>query len=157
MPGVTVHANRGANGIDGVVSTAVGVAIASGSPTTLLIGDVACLHDANGLLGLASRGLDVDIVVVNNDGGAIFSFLPQRAATDDAEFEVLWGTPHGVSFGALAAAHSIAHVAVGNARELAGVLGPDGVRLVEVRTDRVANIAAHDALNAAVAAAMPPH
>ena len=157
MPGVTVHANRGANGIDGVVSTAVGVALASGAPTTLLIGDVACLHDANGLIGAASRGVDMDIVVVNNDGGAIFSFLPQRAATDDAEFETLWGTPHGVSFAALAAAHGIGHVAVEDVSELAGVLGPRGVRLVEVRTDRAGNTAEHDALNAAVAAAIPPH
>ena len=156
MPGVTVHANRGANGIDGVVSTAVGVALASAAPTTLLIGDVACLHDTNGLLGLSARGVDMDIVVVNNDGGAIFSFLPQRAATDDAEFETLWGTPHGVSFAALAATHGVEHVEVRNAPELAGVLGPHGVRLVEVRTDRAGNTAEHDALNAAVAAALPP-
>ncbi len=156
MPGVTVHANRGANGIDGVVSTAVGVALATAAPTTLLIGDVACLHDTNGLLGLARRGLDMDIVVVNNDGGAIFSFLPQRGATDDVEFETLWGTPHGVSFAALSAAHGIEHVAVGAAGDLPGVLGPRGVRLLEVRTDRASNTSEHDALNAAIAAALPP-
>lgn len=156
MPGVTVHANRGANGIDGVVSTAVGVALATAAPTTLLIGDVACLHDTNGLLGLARRGLDMDIVVVNNDGGAIFSFLPQRQATDDVEFETLWGTPHGVSFAALAAAHGIEHVSVASAVDLPGVLGPRGVRLVEVRTDRTSNTSEHDALHAAIAAALPP-
>src|SRR3546814_17367650 len=77
---IAVHANRGANGIDGVVSTAVGVAVASGAPTALLIGDVAFLHDSNGLLGLSARDLDLFVVVVANDGGGILSFLPQAAA-----------------------------------------------------------------------------
>ena len=77
--------NRGANGIDGVVSTAVGAAL-TGAPTALLIGDVAFLHDTNGLLGLMARDVNLVIVVVDNDGGGIFSFLPQRdeLADDDA-------------------------------------------------------------------------
>ena len=137
--GVTVRANRGANGIDGVVSTAVGVALA-GRPTTLVIGDVAFLHDTNGLLGLAARPVDLRIVVVDNDGGGIFSFLPQAGALDHASFEALFGTPHGVDLAALAAVHGVGH-------------------LVEVvRTDRVENVAVHGRLNAAVAAALtqPP-
>ena len=77
---LVVLANRGANGIDGVVSSALGAAIGTGRTTGLLIGDVAFLHDNNGLLGLAARGVDLRIVVVDNRGGGIFSFLPQRAS-----------------------------------------------------------------------------
>src|SRR4029077_12483787 len=106
-PGVRVVANRGANGIDGVVSTAVGVALGSGRPTALLIGDVARLHASNGLLGAAARPLDLTIVAVDNDGGGIFSFLPQASALDQERFEQLCGTPHGVDLAALAAVHGV--------------------------------------------------
>lgn len=137
--GVTVHANRGANGIDGVVSTAVGVALGSGAPTTCLIGDVAFLHDSSALIGIAQRDVDLTLVVVDNDGGGIFSFLPQAADPGGAAFEALFGTPHGTDIPALAAAH--------------GIPG-GGVRLVHVRTDRAANVAAHRRVNAAVAEAV---
>ncbi len=150
--GVRVVANRGANGIDGVVSTAVGVALATGEPTALLIGDVALLHDSNGLLGAAARDVDLTIVAVDNDGGGIFSFLPQAAALDRERFEQLFGTPHGVDLAALAAVHGI---------ETTGWDGLDdalaagrGVRMVLVRTDRAANVAVHDELNRAISAAL---
>ena len=153
-PGVTVHANRGANGIDGVVSTAVGVALGTGAPTTLLIGDVAFIHDSNGLWGLGGRDVDLTVVVVNNDGGSIFSFLPQATATDHDTFETLWGTPHGVDIAHLCAAHGIAHTVVADREGLEQALAASGTRVMEVRTDRAANVAVHDALNAAVAAAL---
>lgn len=100
-----VMSNRGANGIDGVVSSAVGAALGTARTTALLIGDVAFLHDSNGLLRLASRGVDVRIVVVDNRGGGIFSFLPQRSMMSDERFEQLFGTPHEADLAALAAAH----------------------------------------------------
>jgi 2-succinyl-5-enolpyruvyl-6-hydroxy-3-cyclohexene-1-carboxylate synthase len=152
--GVSVFANRGANGIDGVVSTAVGVALA-GAPTTLLIGDVAFLHDANGLLGLARRPVTLTIVVIDNDGGGIFHFLPQRAALDNDRFERLYGTPHGIDPVAMAAVHGIPGTRVEDASALVATLaGQGGVRVVHVRTDRQANVAVHDRLNAAIADAV---
>jgi 2-succinyl-5-enolpyruvyl-6-hydroxy-3-cyclohexene-1-carboxylate synthase len=156
-PQVRVLANRGANGIDGVVSTAVGVAL-SGVPTTLLIGDVALLHDANGLLGLAHRGVDLTIVVVDNDGGGIFSFLPQASQLPLDRFEQLFGTPHGVDLVSLARVHGLpvvtveAPTSVGAAMRSRHAAG--GVSLVVVETWREANVAVHEELNAAVAAAL---
>ncbi|MFP4513453.1 MAG: 2-succinyl-5-enolpyruvyl-6-hydroxy-3-cyclohexene-1-carboxylic-acid synthase [Acidimicrobiales bacterium] len=155
--GVRVLANRGANGIDGVVSTAVGVALA-GSPTALLIGDVAVLHDSNGLLGLMGRGVDLVLVVVDNDGGGIFSFLPQAELLDSDRFEQLFGTPHGIDLAALAAVHDIpTTVAEGPGevtRAVVDAQAAGGVHLVVARTERHANVALHDELHAAVADAL---
>jgi 2-succinyl-5-enolpyruvyl-6-hydroxy-3-cyclohexene-1-carboxylate synthase len=152
--GLRVVANRGANGIDGVVSTGVGVAAGSGGPVTVLLGDVAFLHDANALLGLADRGLDLTIVVVDNRGGGIFSFLPQASALGVDRFEQLFGTPHEVDLPSLAAVHGVTaigvHVAEGLAPALRAARG--GTHVVVVRTDRQANPAVHDEVHAAVAA-----
>ena len=106
-------ASRGANGIDGVVSSALGAA-ATGAPVALVIGDVALLHDLSGLVAARRLGLAATIVVVNNDGGGIFSFLPQAtAARPDAglpeHFEELFGTPHGIELGPLVVALGAEH------------------------------------------------
>jgi 2-succinyl-5-enolpyruvyl-6-hydroxy-3-cyclohexene-1-carboxylate synthase len=155
--GVEVLANRGANGIDGVTSTAVGVALATGGPTALLIGDVAFLHDVNGLLGAAGRAIDLVVVVVDNDGGGIFSFLPQVDAVPDARFEQLFGTPHGLDLVAVASAHGVPARAVATEAELAtaleGAVSEGGVRVLVVRTDRQANLALHQRLSEAAARA----
>lgn len=142
-----VLANRGANGIDGVVSTAVGVALA-GRPTVALVGDLAFLHDTNALLGAAERDVALTVVVVDNDGGAIFSFLPQASALDTDEFERLFGTPHGLDLVAVAAAHGVDAAAVDSMAELAAVVATPqaGIRVRIVRTDRQANVAVHQRL-----------
>lgn len=152
--GVQVLANRGANGIDGVLSTAVGVALA-GAPTALLIGDVAFLHDTNGLLGLARRGVDLVVVVIDNRGGGIFSFLPQRDGLDEQRFEQLFGTPHDVDLVALCSAHGVpaerVNTRTGVQAAIAGALTRGGPRVVVVQTDRDDNVAVHRELAAAVA------
>jgi 2-succinyl-5-enolpyruvyl-6-hydroxy-3-cyclohexene-1-carboxylate synthase len=148
--GAVVHANRGANGIDGVVSTAVGVALGSDETTYLLIGDIACIHDSNGLWGLSRRGLDVRIVVTNNDGGAIFSFLPQAQHVDAAVFEKIYGTPHGVSFASLAQAHGIEYCQVSSVGELEDACGRVGPIIIEAKFDRSIDVGQHEAINVAV-------
>lgn len=150
--GLTVFSNRGANGIDGVVSTAVGVAL-GGTPTALLIGDVAFLHDTNGLLGLNDRNVSLCIVVVDNDGGGIFSFLPQATALSDADFELLFGTPHGVDLSMLALAHGLPVLeafddeSVGAA--VTAALTAGGAHVVIAKSTRSHNVDVHDALQQA--------
>lgn len=152
--GLPVWANRGANGIDGVVSTAVGRALAAG-PTTALVGDVAFLHDSNALLNLADRGVDLTIVVVDNRGGGIFSFLPQASALAPERFELLFGTPHDVDLVTLARAHGIGATVVEHAVDLEPALAAaSGVHVVVARTDRAANVSVHEELHAAVAHAL---
>ncbi len=154
---VRVLANRGVNGIDGVTSTALGVAL-TGAPTTLLIGDLALLHDQGALTGLIDREVDLELVIVDNHGGGIFSFLPQAGALEPDRFEQLFGTPQPVALEALLAAHGIDHVVVETAASLEHSLtethGRHGVRAIVVRTDRAANTAVHDELSGAVAVAL---
>lgn len=143
--GLRVVANRGTSGIDGFVSTAMGVAAGHEGPAFALAGDLSLLHDQNGLLPSPTGRPDLVIVVVNNDGGAIFSFLPQ--AQFARGYETLFGTPHGIDLAKLASVYGIGHHRVERAGDLAdAVLGASvagGVRLVEVRTDRAANLELH--------------
>jgi 2-succinyl-5-enolpyruvyl-6-hydroxy-3-cyclohexene-1-carboxylate synthase len=159
--GVRVHANRGANGIDGVIATAVGVAL-GGVPTVCVLGDVAALHDASSLTALARRRVDLTIVVLDNDGGGIFSFLPQASSMTHDRFETLFGTPHGTDLVALAGAHGLPATEVAAAgvtvAEVAGAVGAavaaGGPRVVVVPTDRAANVGLHVLLEREVAAAV---
>jgi 2-succinyl-5-enolpyruvyl-6-hydroxy-3-cyclohexene-1-carboxylate synthase len=151
---VRVLANRGVNGIDGVVSTAVGVAIATSFTTGLLIGDIAFLHDTNGLLGLKDRAVDLRMVVVNNRGGGIFSFLPQRATLGNERFEQLFGTPHDVDLLAICRAHGLRTAAVSTTSELKAALCEKGPFVTVVNTNRDENVVKHEALHRAIIAAV---
>jgi 2-succinyl-5-enolpyruvyl-6-hydroxy-3-cyclohexene-1-carboxylate synthase len=126
--GTRVLSNRGANGIDGTMATAIGVAL-TGVPTVCIVGDLAFLHDATSLTALAQRAIDLTIVVVDNDGGGIFSFLPQAKQLEPSQFETLFGTPHGTDLSALAQAHELC---VGSADDLK----PEGIKVVVAQTVR---------------------
>jgi 2-succinyl-5-enolpyruvyl-6-hydroxy-3-cyclohexene-1-carboxylate synthase len=136
-----VVGNRGLAGIDGTVSTAVGVALGrpGTSRTLALMGDVTFLHDANGLvLGPDEPRPDLALVVVNDDGGSIFATLEQGADAYAAGFERVFGTPHHVDLAALCAASRTAYTRVGTVAELRAALAdhPAGMRVVEARVDR---------------------
>ncbi len=149
-----VYSNRGANGIDGVIATGIGVAVATGEATIVYLGDVAFCHDQSSLTALATRGLSLTIVVTDNDGGGIFSFLPQATTLPTERFEQLFGTPHGTDLVALAGAHGLAGVTVTSADQLRAALADPAVSVVRVVTDRAENVWVHDCLHAAVAAAL---
>jgi 2-succinyl-5-enolpyruvyl-6-hydroxy-3-cyclohexene-1-carboxylate synthase len=157
---LTVVSNRGANGIDGVVSTALGAVVAAAGPVVLLVGDLSFYHDLNGLLAARRFGLSLTIVVVNNDGGGIFSFLPQAELLDRAMFERLFGTPLGFDISAAARLYGLAHARPGNwpefRRELCRGIGSTGTSVVELVTDRERNVAQHRAVWPAVAGAVRP-
>lgn len=158
-PDVTVLANRGASGIDGFVSTVLGVALGADGPVVALTGDLSLLHDANGfLLSPDAPQVDATFVVVDNDGGGIFSFLPQ--ARFPGSFERVFGTPHGRELAYLARFHHLGYRAVTRAADLVpavlDAIGSPGLHLVHVRTDRADNLALHRELTAAVHDAIDP-
>jgi 2-succinyl-5-enolpyruvyl-6-hydroxy-3-cyclohexene-1-carboxylate synthase len=144
-------AHRGANGIDGTISAALGAA-AAGKRVVCWLGDVALAHDAGALLSVRRLGLELTLVVVDNDGGAVFDFLP--IATQGAVYEEHIATPPGLDVAGLAAAYGLEYSAASDVEALRGALGAGGARLVHVRTDRAANVAHHRAVWDAVAAAV---
>ncbi|SFA98889.1 2-succinyl-5-enolpyruvyl-6-hydroxy-3-cyclohexene-1-carboxylate synthase [Amycolatopsis marina] len=152
-PDVLVHRNRGVAGIDGTVSTAIGAATVHRGHSYALIGDLTFLHDANGLLtGSAEQRPDLTIVVLNDDGGGIFSLLEQGAPEHGASFERVFGTPHGADLGALCAAYRVPHSVAATRTELRAALRPEpGLRIVEVRVDRSRHRDLHARVRAAVA------
>ena len=161
---ITVRSNRGANGIDGVVSTALGSAAVADGPVALVVGDIAFLHDLNALVAARLHTLSATIVLVNNDGGGIFSFLPQAqpaAAMPGTglpeHYEELFGTPHGIDVGPIVEALGGEHRLVGPAdlgTAIADSVGRAGVRVLELRTDRARNVELHRDVAAVVGRAL---
>ncbi len=150
---VRILASRGASGIDGTVSSAIGAALAHAGPAFALVGDLAFLHDAAGLaLGPPEPRPDLCLVVVNNDGGGIFSTLEQ--ASFAGSFERLFGTPHGAALDHVAAAFGLPYQRLDQAEDLPKALAGTGLRVVEARTNRPAGAALRAQLREAAVAAV---
>ncbi|WP_244648034.1 MULTISPECIES: 2-succinyl-5-enolpyruvyl-6-hydroxy-3-cyclohexene-1-carboxylic-acid synthase [unclassified Lentimonas] len=135
-----IFCNRGANGIDGTLGTALGVAH-RGSPAVLLSGDLAFLHDSNALLAAGELKGSLTVVLVNNNGGGIFEHLPVAAM--DADFEQYFATPQRVQIDQLCAAHGVAHQQVADWEQFVAAISSlpeQGVRVIEVPTDRKADV-----------------
>ncbi len=150
---VSFLCNRGTNGIDGLISSGIGAAHASGRPTTIVTGDLGLLHDIGGLAAVRDVSTPVRIVVINNDGGGIFGFLPQAQSLDAAEFEALLGTSRGIDVGKAASLFDLPHRALAGLAELPAALAA-GTGLIEVVTDRRANTDLHGRLAATAARAL---
>jgi 2-succinyl-5-enolpyruvyl-6-hydroxy-3-cyclohexene-1-carboxylate synthase len=150
---VTFLCNRGANGIDGLISSGIGAAHATGKPTTIVTGDLGLLHDIGGLAALRDVSTPVRVVVIDNDGGGIFHFLPQEQALEGDEFEVLLGTPRGVDVAKAAALFDLPHRRLESLADLADALAT-GAGLIEIKTNRQANLDLHHKLSHGVQAAL---
>ena len=141
---ITALANRGANGIDGVVSTALGVSTVSEN-TVLAIGDLSFFHDMNGLLAAKLQKQNITILLINNDGGGIFSFLPQ--ASEKEYFELLFGTPHGLEFSHAAELYGAKYNKISTWDEFQQVFTESfsmpGLKIIEVQTERESNLLKH--------------
>ena len=153
-----VLVNRGLNGVDGILSSAAGAAAVTGARALALVGDLALLHDLGGLVAAARLRLPLTAVCVNNDGGGIFHFLP--IARHPERFEELFATPHGLDLEGAARLCGAEFVRVSDGRALRSALQrpATGLRIIEARTDRTANVSHHRALQSAVIAALggPP-
>jgi len=144
---VRIMGNRGANGIDGVVSSALGASAGAGreKPVVLVLGDLSFFHDLNGLLAARLHGLRLTIVLINNDGGGIFSFLPQAAYQE--HFEQLFGTPTGLDFSHAVQMYGGRYEKAQGWEQFRKLvsegLSGDGLQVIEVSTDRVSNVKMH--------------
>jgi 2-succinyl-5-enolpyruvyl-6-hydroxy-3-cyclohexene-1-carboxylate synthase len=151
--GPRVLSNRGANGIDGTLSSALGVAAVSERPVVALIGDVAFAHDVGGLLAASRLGLSLTIVLINNGGAAVFDYLPIAGEHDVYEQHV--ATPTGLDFGAAARLYGFRHERPQTLAELRGLLAePVRGTLIEVCTDRGAGVELHRRVGSAVSDAV---
>jgi 2-succinyl-5-enolpyruvyl-6-hydroxy-3-cyclohexene-1-carboxylate synthase len=151
--GVRFASNRGANGIDGLVSTSAGLAMGTGARTWAVLGDLALFHDLGGLA--AARDLpELRLIVIDNSGGGIFHFLPQAGVMEDPEFEALLGTPSGLDPAAAAELYGLGVATPASPVELDDALGGEA-RMIVVRTDRRRNLELHRELSSLAAGAAP--
>ena len=131
-----VYGNRGTNGIDGTVSTALGLST-NGKPTVMVTGDLSFFHDLNGLAIGKTHGMNLTIILHNNDGGGIFQYLPQKG-TDD--FDYLFNTPQGIDYSGLATMYGLDYVKVTTNAELESAMkqyiGTEGIHIIEVPTSK---------------------
>ena len=142
---ITLYGNRGVNGIDGLESTALGIASASdGEPTVLVTGDLSFIHDMNGLLLGRQAGVSLTIVLFNNDGGGIFEYLPQKGTP---YFDYLFATPQAADFEGAARLYGIDYELItsydGFAQALTASLHKEGIQLLEIKTGRETSCALH--------------
>jgi len=144
--------NRGVNGIDGLISSGLGAAAASGRPTWILTGDLGLFHDMNGLAAMRDVAGPVRIVVLNNNGGGIFEFLPQADQIERDDFEALLGTPLDIEPARVAATHGVSYSRV----EDLGGLEEAGrhTGMIEIPVDRRRNVELHARIAARVAEAL---
>lgn len=142
---VFIQANRGVSGIDGTLSSALGVASVTKKHVTLIIGDLSFYHDLNSLLVAMQYNIDITILLINNNGGGIFSFLPQ--ANNTKHFEALFGTPLNIDFEHAVTMYKGNYELVTTTTDLADSLrksyGAEGISVIEVQTDRAENVAWH--------------
>jgi 2-succinyl-5-enolpyruvyl-6-hydroxy-3-cyclohexene-1-carboxylate synthase len=150
---VSFLCNRGTNGLDGLISSGIGGAHASGKPTTIITGDLGLLHDIGGLAAVREVTIPVRIVVIDNNGGGIFGFLPQAKALDQSEFEALLGTPRGIDVAKAAALFDLPHHTLESLAELPAALAA-GTGLIAIKTDRQANVALHQSITEKVSRAI---
>ena len=155
-PPTAVFGNRGASGIDGIVSSALGASAGVAGPLVLVLGDLSFYHDVNGLLAAKLHNLNATIVVINNDGGGIFSFLPQAAHPE--HFELLFGTPIGLDFEPAVRMYGGKFTRVSHWPEfrealMQGIQG-DGLHVVEIVTERRRNLEQHREIIGAARAAV---
>ena len=149
FPGSTQNirflANRGVNGIDGIVSSALGASAVTSEPLVLVLGDLSFYHDMNGLLAASKYDISATIIIINNDGGGIFSFLPQ--ANNQDHFEDLFGTPHGLTFKSAADMYGLKYYHPDNREEFRDSVKESLIKkrvdLIEVTTSRSGNFDLH--------------
>lgn len=155
---ICIVGNRGANGIDGLTSSALGAAAVATSPVALVVGDLSFLHDLGGLLAARRFNLALTIVVLNNNGGGIFSFLPQRSQLDSQIFELLFGTPADINIAEASALfggqyHAPSSWESFRSAVIGGLTGT-GLTIIEVKTERERNLELHRDIAAEVSAAL---